>query len=105
MFWLGTPKYSLITFHHSSNMGGKSSTQRERFLRLLDNWYCAMWKCPMFDVSDREFFIHQIAANLPQNATEMINFHKTYEIRKIRFFLRKTMDSSGRKLQFSSKLP
>ena len=56
-------------------MGGKSSTQCERFLRCLpiDN-------DEKSDYSALENFHHQIKANLPYNATEIVRFVKIYEI-------------------------
>ena len=62
-----------MVFRHIYNMGRKSSTQRERFLRLqIDN----VW---MSDCSAFDFFNHQIKEKLPQNATEIPSFLKTYE--------------------------
>ena len=57
-------------------MGGKSSTQPERF----SNGVCQviMSECPT--VLSLKVFIHQVTANIPQNATENVRLLKTYEI-------------------------
>ena len=70
-------------------MGGKSSTQHERFLT----------RCLQIDnvrhFPNSKIFHKQITAKLPQNATEIIRFLKTYEIlgffEKVDEFFRKNI--------------
>ena len=61
-------------------MEGKPSAQRERFFTRclpIDNVRCSTaYRTPF----DREIFSHQIVAILPQNATELIRFLKTFKI-------------------------
>ena len=50
------------------------------------------------DGSDREFFNHQIAANLTCNATEIVRFLKTY--RSLGYLSKKNDGFFERKLEF-----
>ena len=75
-------------------MGGKSSTQHERFLT----------RCLQIDnvrhFPNSKIFHQQITAKLPQNATEIVRFLKTYEI--LGFF--EKVDEFFRKKTFSKSL-
>ena len=60
-------------------MGGKSSTERERFFTP-----CLQIDKARFStnrtLSDFEIFFHQITANLPWNATKIVRCLKTYDL-------------------------
>ena len=77
------------------NKGAKSSSQMGAsfFNRCLPIAFT------MFvHVSDREFFFHEILANLPYNRTEIVGYLKTF---KMKFFFLKKMDGFfGKKLEF-----
>ena len=76
-------------------MEAKSSTQMVRFFTR-----CLSIAFTMFvHVSELEFF-HQIVANLPQNAIEIVRFIKTF---KIYLFLKYIYGFFGKKLEIFQK--
>ena len=66
--------FAVIILSHILKLGAKSFTQILRFLAQGLPFAFAMF----VHVSERELFFHQVVANLPQNASELLRFLKTF---------------------------